>query len=106
MSTNKKSPKLKKKFVKLAKEWIDEVFFKKYFNFRTAGASDSSQMRDIMWTPPSPEKEEVEEETCVEINVQDKKAIPFFTHDSGCIYIQGIFSTPFTITYYFITPVF
>ena len=57
-----------------------------------------------MWTPPSPEKEEVEEETCVEINVQDKKAIPFFTHDSGCIYIQGIFSTPFTITYYFITP--
>ena len=50
-----------------------------------------------MWTPPSPEKEEVEEETCVEINVQDKKAIPFFTHDSGCIYIQGIFSTPFTI---------
>lgn len=56
---------------------------------RTAGASDSSQMRDIMWTPPSPEKEEVEEETCVEINVQDKKAIPFFTHDSGCIYIQG-----------------
>ena len=46
-------------------------------------------MRDIMWTPPSPEKEEVVEETCVEINVQDKKAIPFFTHDSGCICIQG-----------------
>ena len=105
MSTNQKSPKLKKSLPNWQKNELTS-FFLKYFNFRTAGASDSSQMRDIMWTPPSPEKEEVEEETCVEINVQDKKAIPFFTHDSGCIYIQGIFSTPFTITYYFITPVF
>lgn len=44
-----------------------------------------------MWTPPSPEsnREEVEEEPCVAIDVTDKRAIPFFTHDSGAILIKG-----------------
>lgn len=58
---------------------------------RTANASDSSQMRDIMWSPPSPEtnREEVVEELCIELDVADKKAIPFFTHESGAILIKG-----------------
>ena len=48
-------------------------------------------MRDIMWTPPSPEsnKEEVEEEPCIAMDCVDRRAIPFFTHESGAIFIKG-----------------
>ena len=48
-------------------------------------------MSAIMWSPPSPEdnKEEVEEEPCIAVNVNDQKAIPFFSHDAGAICIQG-----------------
>ena len=44
-----------------------------------------------MWTPPSPEsnQNEVDEDPCVAIDVTDKRAIPFFTHDSGAILIKG-----------------
>ena len=61
------------------------------FYFRTAMASDSSQMSAIMWTPPSPDagKDEVEEELCVAVDAVDRRAIPFFTHDSGAIFIKG-----------------
>eukprot|EP00093_Oithona_nana_P001506 01506.XXX_1070_4303_1 [CDS] Oithona nana genome sequencing. len=54
-------------------------------------ASDSSQMSAIMWTPPSPDagKDEVEEELCVAVDAVDRRAIPFFTHDSGAILIKG-----------------
>jgi len=58
---------------------------------RTANAADSSQMREVMWSPPSPEsnREEVVEEPCIAIDCADKKAIPFFTHESGAILIKG-----------------
>ena len=44
-----------------------------------------------MWTPPSPDtgKEEVEEEPCVAVDAVDRRAIPFFTHESGAIFIKG-----------------
>lgn len=47
-----------------------------------------------MWSPPSPDdprghRIEVIEEPCIEIQVKDKKAIPFFTHDSGAIFIKN-----------------
>merc|ERR1711860_52205 len=48
-------------------------------------------MSAIMWTPPSPDagKDEVEEELCVAVDAVDRRAIPFFTHDSGAILIKG-----------------
>ena len=53
-----------------------------------------------MWSPPSPdEKTEVEEEPCVQINVQDQKAIPFFTHESGPICIQGKRNAAYLLKY-------
>jgi dihydroorotase-like cyclic amidohydrolase len=51
-----------------------------------------------MWTPPSPEGVdgyrrghlgEVEEDLCVAVDAKDKKATPFFDHDSGIIMIKG-----------------
>ncbi len=69
--------------------------FHEFFNsnHRTAHASDSSQMRDIMWTPPSPEDTgdggEVVEEPCVAVEAANVKAVPFFTHESGSILIKG-----------------
>lgn len=58
---------------------------------RTAHASDSSQMHDIMWTPPSPEegRVEVEEEACVAVDAKNTSATPFFEHNSGKILIKG-----------------
>ena len=50
--------------------WQDlKILITNFEHFRTANASDSSQMRDIMWSPPSPEtnREEVEEEPCIAI---------------------------------------
>ena len=92
------------------KPWIHTNLFN--FHFRTANAADSSQMREVMWSPPSPEsnREEVVEEPCIAIGMiffdfpktigyfwnfhifsdcADKKAIPFFTHESGAILIKG-----------------
>ena len=44
-----------------------------------------------MWTPPSPEtnQEEVEEEPCIAVDASNLRAIPFFTHESGAIFIKG-----------------
>jgi len=47
---------------------------------RTANAADSSQMREVMWSPPSPEsnREEVVEEPCIALDVADKKSHSIF----------------------------
>ena len=51
------------------KPWIHTNLFN--FHFRTANAADSSQMREVMWSPPSPEsnREEVVEEPCIAIGM-------------------------------------
>jgi hypothetical protein len=51
------------------KPWIPTNLFN--FHFRTANAADSSQMREVMWSPPSPEsnREEVVEEPCIAIGM-------------------------------------
>ena len=56
-------------------------------SFRTAG--DSSQLSAALWHPPTPEKEEVEEELCVEKVVGNlPEATPFFDHGNK-ILVKG-----------------
>ena len=57
--------------------------------YRSAKASDSSQIAGCMWSPPSPSREEIIEEDFEEVILEKNTAIPFFDHQDGKILIQG-----------------